>query len=94
MPDLYSSLWCPLQNHFCPSLKLREKHRNGAKYVKKYHPPLTPYQRILDHPGIPETTKIALKTQHDQLNPFAMKAAIGQQLKIIFSHVFTCLGYT
>ena len=87
MNDIYSSLWCPLQNHFCPSLKLKEKHRNGAKYVKKYHQPLTPYQRILDHPEIPEATKIALKTQHDQLNPFAMKAAIGQQLKAIFSHV-------
>lgn len=87
MNTVYSSLWCPLQNHFCPSLKLKEKHRNGAKYIKKYHAPQTPYQRILDHPDVPETTKIALKKQHDQLNPFAIKANIEQQLKLIFSQV-------
>jgi hypothetical protein len=87
MNTVYSSLWCPLQNHFCPSLKLKEKHRNGAKYIKKYHAPQTPYQRVLDHPDVPETTKIALKKQHDQLNPFAIKANIEQQLKLIFSQV-------
>jgi hypothetical protein len=87
MNTAYSSLWCPLQNHFCPSLKLKEKHRNGAKYIKKYHAPQTPYQRVLDHPDVPETTKIALKKQHDQLNPFAIKANIEQQLKLIFSQV-------
>jgi len=87
MNTVYSSLWCPLQNHFCPSLKLKEKHRNGAKYIKKYHAPQTPYQRVLDHPDVSETTKIALKKQHDQLNPFAIKANIEQQLKLIFSQV-------
>jgi hypothetical protein len=87
MNTVYRSLWCPLQNHFCPSLKLKEKHRNGAKYIKKYHAPQTPYQRVLDHPDVPETTKIALKKQHDQLNPFAIKANIEQQLKLIFSQV-------
>lgn len=87
MNTIYRSLWCPLQNHFCPSLKLKEKHRNGAKYIKKYHAPQTPYQRVLDHPDVPETTKIALKKQHDQLNPFAIKANIEQQLKLIFSQV-------
>lgn len=87
MNQVYSSLWCPLQNHFCPNQKLKEKQRCGAKYKKKYHPPQTPYQRIIDHPGVPKSVKAALKNQHDQLNPFAIKAAIEQQLKLIFSHV-------
>lgn len=87
MNEVYSSLWCPLQNHFCPSLKLKEKHRNGAKYIKKYHAPQTPYQRVIDHSDVPDSIKTALKEQHDQLNPFAIKAAIEQQLKFIFSHV-------
>ncbi len=87
MNTVYSSLWCPLQNHFCPSLKLKEKHRNGAKYIKKYHAPQTPYQRVLDHPDVPDTAKTVLRKQHDQLNPFAIKAAIEQQLKLIFSQV-------
>lgn len=87
MNEVYSSLWCPLQNHFCPSLKLKEKHRNGAKYIKKYHSPQTPFQRVIDHPDVPDSIKTTLKQQHDQLNPFAIKAAIEQQLKLIFSHV-------
>ncbi|NOU13165.1 MAG: integrase [Methylococcaceae bacterium] len=84
MNEIYSTLWCPLQNHFCPSLKLKEKHRNSAKYVKKYHAPKTPYQRILDHPSISEATRNQLQEQHEKLNPFAIKAAIEQQLKLIF----------
>jgi len=87
MNTVYASLWCPLQNHFCPNLKLKEKHRNGAKYIKKYHAPQTPYQRVIDHPDVPETTKTVLRMQHDQLNPFAIKANIEQQLKLIFSQV-------
>ena len=87
MNQVYSFLWCPLQNHFCPNQKLKEKQRCGAKYKKKYHPPQTPYQRIIDHPDVPESVKAALKNQHDQLNPFAIKAAIEQQLKLIFSYV-------
>lgn len=87
MNEVYNQLWCPLQNHFCPSLKLRQKHRDGAKLTKTYHPPQTPYQRVMDHPDIPETTKQALRQQHEKLNPFALKAAIDQQLKLIFSHV-------
>lgn len=87
MNEVYSSLWCPLQNHFCPSLKLKEKHRNGAKYIKKYHSPQTPYQRVMEHPDVPESIKTALKVQHEQMNPFAIKADIEQQLKLIFSHV-------
>jgi hypothetical protein len=87
MNQIYSSLWCPLQNHFCPSLKLQHKHRDGAKIVKKYHTPQTPYQRVIEHPEIPEDTKQALREHHAKLNPFALKAAIEQQLKFIFSQV-------
>ncbi len=87
MNEVYSALWCPLQNHFCPSLKLKEKYRNGAKYVKKYYPPQTPYQRTIDHPDVPEINKTKLKEQHEQLNPFTIKAEIEQKLKVIFSLV-------
>jgi hypothetical protein len=87
MNEVYSTLWCPLQNHFCPSLKLKEKHRNGARYVRKYHPPQTPYQRLMLHPDIPDNNKTALWQQHDALNPFTIKAAIEQKLKTIFSLV-------
>ena len=34
-------------NFFQPSFKLREKRREGAKVIKRYHPPATPYERAL-----------------------------------------------
>ena len=37
-------------NFFQPSFKLAEKVRNGAKVTKHYHPPATPYQRLLEDP--------------------------------------------
>ena len=43
---LYSSLRL-FVNFFQPSFKLAGKIRDGAKVKKKYHPPATPYQRLL-----------------------------------------------
>jgi hypothetical protein len=34
-------------NFFQPSFKLAEKSREGAKVRKSYHPPATPYQRLI-----------------------------------------------
>src|SRR5918994_7404601 len=34
-------------NFFQPSFKLAAKARDGAKVSKRYHPPATPYQRLL-----------------------------------------------
>ena len=36
-------------NFFQPSFKLKEKRREGAKVIKRYHPPSTPYERALAH---------------------------------------------
>jgi hypothetical protein len=38
-------------NFFQPSFKLAGKARNGAKVEKSYHPPATPYQRLLANRG-------------------------------------------
>src|SRR3981081_400212 len=37
-------------NFFQPSFKLKEKRREGAKVIKRYHPPSTPCERALAHP--------------------------------------------
>ncbi len=34
-------------NFFQPSFKLKEKRREGAKVIKRYHAPATPYERAL-----------------------------------------------
>ena len=36
-------------NFFQPSFKLKEKRHEGAKVIKRYHAPATPYERALAH---------------------------------------------
>jgi len=87
MNTLYAQEWSQLQNHFCPTLKLKEKSRDGARYKKRYFTPETPYQRIMNSDAIPEATKTPLRKQHEALNPFELKRQIETQLKINFSMV-------
>ena len=87
MNDLYANEWSQLQNHFCPTLKLKEKSREGSRYTRRYTPPETPYQRVMDSGLVPETIKRRLEDQHGDLNPFDLKRRIEAKLKRIFSMV-------
>lgn len=84
MNDLYANEWSQMQNHFCPTLKLKEKSREGSRYKKRYHAPETPYQRVIASDVIPEATRIQLRAKHDSLNPFDLKRRIEAKLKRIF----------
>lgn len=81
--SLYQT-WCLYHNHFSPSFKLIEKKRINAKYRKRYDKPQTPYQRLMASDNITEQVKQTLASQHQQLNPFALKQIIEQKLKEIF----------
>lgn len=62
----------------------REKKSGKTKRI--YEPtPQTPYQRLLDSPDIPETTKARLKAEHQDLNPFALKKSIEAKLRKFFT---------
>ena len=87
MNDLYKNEWRLYQNHFIPTMKLIEKTKINSKYRRKYDKPKTPYQRILESPQINEETKNKLRQVHAQLNPFALKKAIEEKLRIIFKYV-------
>jgi hypothetical protein len=63
-------------NFFQPSFKLKEKRREGAKVIKRYHPPSTPCARALAHPKVPATVKQRLREQHRTLDPVALLAEI------------------
>lgn len=63
-------------NFFQPSFKLKEKRREGAKVVKRYHPPSTPYERALAHPKVTAAVKKRLRDQYHLLNPIALLAEI------------------
>ena len=42
MNQWYANEWRLLQKHFCPTMKLQEKKRIGARYQRKYAKPETP----------------------------------------------------
>jgi hypothetical protein len=63
-------------NFFQPSFKLKEKRREGAKVIKRYHAPLTPYQRALAHPRVTAAVKKRLRDQYRSLDPIALLAGI------------------
>ncbi len=63
-------------NFFQPSFKLKEKRREGAKVIKRYHNPSTPYERALAHPIVTEAVKKRLREQYRTLDPVALLAEI------------------
>jgi len=68
LSQLYESLRL-YQNFFQPSFKLAEKHRRGAQVTKRYAPPATPYERLLQAQNVPETTKDQLRALAVSLDP-------------------------
>jgi hypothetical protein len=63
-------------NFFQPSFKLKEKRREGAKVIKRYHAPATPYERALAHPKLSKAIKRRLRETYRNLDPVALLAEI------------------
>jgi hypothetical protein len=55
-------------NFFQPSFKLKEKRREGAKIIKRYHAPATPFERALAHPKVTRAVKARLRTRSSRLS--------------------------
>ena len=56
-------------NYFQPSFKLKSKTRHGARVTKRYEAPLTPLERVLRSPSVPEATKQRLREEFRSLDP-------------------------
>jgi hypothetical protein len=65
-------------NFFQPSFKLASKQRSGAQVQKRYHPPLTPYQRLLASDAVNEQLKHRLREQFAALDPVALLRTIRE----------------
>ena len=63
-------------NFFQPSFKLKDKRREGAKVIKRYHLPATPYARALAHPKVSRAVKKRLREQYRTLDPVALLAEV------------------
>lgn len=59
-------------NFFQPSFKLASKQRDGAKVAKRYHPPQTPCERLLQADSIPAVAKSKLREISAQLDPLKL----------------------
>jgi hypothetical protein len=77
--------WGLFHNYFCPTLKLLSKTRQGSKTIRKYSPPQTPVQRLLDCPDLGPEAKEKLRRQSQPLNPLQLKEQIEQQLKAVLN---------
>lgn len=68
--ELLNQIWAlddAFANYFLPSLKLAEKHRDGAKVTKRYHQAATPHQRAVAHPAIRKRPVITMNARFKKL---------------------------
>jgi hypothetical protein len=84
MNEIYRDYWNPLQNFFIPTFKLESKIRIGARIVKKFGRPKTPYDRLMQSEHLSEERKERLKNMKKELNPFQLKTEMEAKLKIFF----------
>lgn len=83
---------CLYLNHFVTSRRCVENIRVGSKYQKKFETiAKTPYQRVMEHPGISRDIKEKLRVEHSQLNPAILKKEI-ERLKVSMYDIQRKLG--
>jgi hypothetical protein len=81
--DLYLTEWRFYLNFFMPSFKLVDKKRIGAKIIKKFDPPLTPYQRLINSPFIKPSKKKVLTKTFMSLDPYELQNNMKNKIKNI-----------
>lgn len=64
-------------NHFQAVRRCVKRERIGAKYVRVYDVPQTPYARAMAHPAISKERKEELKALHDTLSPVTLLKEIA-----------------
>jgi hypothetical protein len=87
MNEIYENYWNPLQNFFTPSMKLISKERVGARYVKKYDKPQTPYRRLMKSSALSKEKKAQLKQKFESLNPIHLSQRLEEKRKAFFKMV-------
>jgi hypothetical protein len=70
-------------NFFQPSFKLLSKTREGAKVIKKYHPPATPCERLLDRKDVSDECREQLRQTLAGLDPVRLLSEIREAQRAI-----------
>jgi len=71
-------------NFFHPVRKLISKQRHGAKVLKRYDAPQTPYQRVLALGGLSDAQRQALERQFLAADPAALAQRIDHTLAALW----------
>jgi hypothetical protein len=72
------------QNLFQPCVKLLKKVRVGSRLIRRYGPPKSPWQRILESPYHDPVKVGVLKALRETLDPFVLAKAIDRKLERIY----------
>lgn len=76
----------PYLMHFIAVRRTTGKEKIGSHYQRTYErTPMTPYQRILAHPGVAEETKQRLADEHVRLNPRILKDEIDRRIDELYA---------
>jgi hypothetical protein len=70
-------------NFFQPSFKLKSKKREGAKIIKKYFKPATPYLRLLNDDRVSTDSKEQLRRVFDGLDPVLLLNEIRESQRTL-----------
>jgi len=81
--DLYITEWRLYLNSFIPSFKLIDKKRDGAKIIKTFDPPKTPYQRLINSHSISVAKKKELTQIFNSLDPYRLENIMKSKIKNI-----------
>jgi hypothetical protein len=83
--NAYYDIMTPYLMHFVAVRWMTSKEKVGSKYVRVYEKiPKTPYQRILEHQDVAESTKEKLRQEHTTLNPLLLKREMAKRLKKVY----------
>jgi len=80
MNNLYLNEWRLFLNFFIPSFKLISKERVGSKITKKFDPPKTPYQRLMESTYIKPKIKKQLTNTFASLDPFKLQNIVKTKI--------------
>lgn len=72
-------------NFFIPTMKLEKKERIGSRIKRVYGKPMTPYQRVLDHPRISEQTRQNLREKYLTLDPIKILEQINKLIQTLLA---------
>jgi hypothetical protein len=70
----------PLLNFFMPTRKLKSKTRVGSKETKVYDEPRSPFQRLMEHPKLPQPYKDSLLAQCALYNPVELQHHVNKAI--------------